>query len=97
VLLVAQKDGRETYKVDDFPPWTIGDRRRLDVVALAFSLVSHLTLDSHQLRSQLCKRCTYWVIIRRRLGWEVVLLFNVSQSLLILYLRSEQANHIHNL
>jgi len=50
VLLVRQND-IETYQVDYFPPWTVGYRCGLDVVALALSLVSHLTLDSHQLRS----------------------------------------------
>jgi hypothetical protein len=83
------------HKVYHFSPWAVGNRCRLDVIAFALSFVLHLTFDSHQLRSQLCKFCAYGIIVRRRLGWKVVLFISSSQSPIGLYLRLEQAIHIH--
>jgi hypothetical protein len=69
-----------THKVYHFPPWAVCDRCGLDMIAFALSFVLHLTFDSHQLGSQLCKLCAYGIIVRRRLGWKVVLLVNTSSS-----------------
>jgi hypothetical protein len=95
VLLVEGRTTQKTYKVYHFPPWAVGDRCRLDMIAFALSFVLHLTFDSHQLGSQHCKLCAYGIIVRRRLGWKVVLFISSSQSPIGLYLRLEQAIHIH--